>query len=233
MNKLTPAALKQAALQAEKRYSNYSGYLGDDDEFLNFSGDSGSFAQPVRQSRTFTCSLNNATANNDSVLLCPGLVPSEPGTITDGVFVGVGGNNITGTTGSPGRIKDFVWFIQKMPSLIAGIKLVSTNAVQMAQTLTIVEKSPFKQAESKVIDTGIFQSAYAFNGTILEVAEPFYMDYKTQVQYPVMANTTVVITFFVGVSLDTAKALREKHSEAKATAATMQVTPNQPTLLGK
>jgi hypothetical protein len=220
MKLLSKDQLENTAASAPKysNYGEYPVYIGQGDPLLNFQGDTGNFAAAARESKIFTMTIANSDTNPHACYLCPGLVPSETGLVNDGAFNDIA--NAAGLTGtadpSGGRIKDFVWFIQKFPSVCAGIKLYCANAAQMTQNLTLVKKSPFHQAASKIINTGVFQSMFALNQNILEVEEPFFMDQSSAITYNVLASTTVVISFFIGVSYDITQDFATKVAVGKA-----------------
>ena len=199
--------------------SNYDGggaYFGQNDDFLDFDGKTGSFADPVTRSKTYQITIANAAGATRVALLCPGLVPNRVGLIADGAFNDRDGNaGLSCSSGSPGTVAQFNWFIQKFPSLIVGVKLATDSVTQLDQSLTIQQESPFKIHSSKVIPFGTFQNENSFNTKILSVPEPFYMDQQTRIEVPILAGSALAMTFFVGTSLNIAKALREKTEKAR------------------
>ena len=208
----------QDLVDEAENLSNYdggAGYLGYGDEFLNFAGGASSFVEPIKSTKTYQVQITNASGGTLVALLCPGLIPNRVGLIATGAFNDK--NNTAGlsaSTSSPGSIEMFNWFMQKFPSLVAGVKLVSNNIVQISQSMTIQQESPFRIHDSLIIDWGTFQSENSFNGNLLTVDMPFYMDQQTRIEVPILAGATLGIIFFVGVSLNTAMALREKVDRA-------------------
>lgn len=195
---------------------NGVGYVGYGDEFLDFSGGASSLASAARNAKPFIINFVNSANAARTVLLCPGLLPNSAGLMATGAFNDVNGQaGLSATSGSPGSIEAFNQFIQKYPSVVAGFKLSTTNVAQMDQNIEIGKQSPFSSHSTKVISTGIYASEQNFNTQILTIPESFFLDNQTLMKYTILPNTSVAFTLMIGVSLNTAKALRTKVSKAK------------------
>lgn len=217
-NRMSAAEINDEA----ENLSNHDGgqgggyYVGYGDDFLDFIGDQSSFADAIDNSKVFTLILANSAGATRTALLCPGLDPNTVGTINDGAFNDASNAaGLTAASNSTGTVNQFKWFMQKFPSYIYGMVLKSNSITQMGQAFTIQQESPFKIHSTKVINSGSFQSPKDFNTQILPVNEPYFMDSQTRMSYPVLAGAQVSIDFYVGVSLNTAKALRSKTGQAK------------------
>jgi hypothetical protein len=192
------------------------GYTGQGDDFLDFAGSAQSLASAHSNAKPFIMTIANANASPRTLLLCPGLIETAVGLVTDGAFNDKNGAaGLSAASGSPGSILMFQKFIQKNPSVISGFKIATQNVVQMDQSVTLVKESPFAQHSSKVITPGTWASEGNFNTAILTIPQSFFMDPQTRIEYTVLGSTTVVITLMVGVSLNISKALRSKTEKAK------------------
>jgi hypothetical protein len=218
--------------------SNYNGggggYIGMNDDFLNFSGNVGSFAEPIDQGKLYTLILTNANASTRIALLCPGLLfETAVGLIADGAFNDTGGNAGLSGTGNPLPIALFNSFIRYFPTIVAGFKVSTSNISQFDMNLTVFKQSPFKSHESRIINVGSFASEANPNTTLISVEQSFYMDNQTIIQYPVLGLTTVTVGLFFGPSLNIAHALREKTERAKGNLVRMGLQPNLPSFRGR
>lgn len=198
--------------------SNYGGgYTGYGDEFLEYSGNAGSFADAIHKGKVYNITLKNSSNNDLVALLCPGLVADLQGLIADGPFADAAGGAGLSAKGNPRPLIYFNNFIRQFPTLVAGFKIATTNIAQFEQDMTIFKESPFKQHESKIINVSIYASEANPNTALITVPEPFFMDCQTQIQYPVLANTTVSLGLIFGASLNIAKALKAKAGAAQKT----------------
>jgi len=202
-------------------YSSYDGgfYDGSNDDFLDFGGNAGTFGDAVNSGKIYTITLkNNSTSATLIALLCPGLIRNAVGLMADGGFTDyddvVSGGGSTGLVGAggPQPIAYFNAFIDKFPTTILGFKVSTNNPVQLDQIITIQRQSPFKNYSSRLIQIGIYADPINPNTTLLNIPEKFYMDGQTQIQYPILASTTVSLVMAFGASLNIATALRTKDS---------------------
>lgn len=192
------------------------GYTGAGDDFLDYAGSAQSLASAHANAKPYIMQIANANAAPRTVLLCPGLIKTTVGLVTDGAFNDKSGAaGLSGASGSPGSIAMFQEFIRLNPSVISGFKIATANIAQMDQSVTLVKESPFAQHSSKVITPGTWASEGNFNTAILTIPQSFFMDHQTRIEYTILGSTTVVITLMVGVSLNIAKALRSKAEKAK------------------
>lgn len=215
-------------------FNGGGGYIGLGDDFLNFSGDTGSFADPIHRGKLYTITLVNASTSAARVaLLCPGLLRDAVGLIQTGAFNDFSGNAGLSAAGSPLPVELFNAFIDKFPTLVVGFKVTTANINQFEQDITIYKQSPFKTHDSRIINIAAYASEANPNTTLISVQESFYMDSQTVIQYPVLPSTTVSIGLFFGPSLNIAHALRAKTEKAKQTMARMGMTPGVSSFRGR
>ncbi|RFZ84772.1 hypothetical protein DYU05_03970 [Mucilaginibacter terrenus] len=219
-NRYTAEDLENEAAGLSNFSGGMSGYTGEGDDFLEFSGESnGSFMDAIHKGKIFNLTLTNGNAATRTALLCPGLVFAAAGLIADGAFNDASGaSGLTGT-GNPQSILLFNNFIRNYPTLVAGFKISTSNINQFECVLTIQKESPFSVHESKIINPAIYASEANPNTTLITVGEAFYMDNQTKISYQVLGSSSVNIGLIFGASLNPAKALRSKATRAKTTVA--------------
>jgi len=231
LNYATAADLER---EANSNLSNFSGgggamsgYTGMGDEFLNFSGNYGSFADPIDQGKLYSIILTNANSATRTALLCPGLLyETAAGLIVDGAFNDTQGGAGLSATGTPQAIAYFNSYIRYFPTIVAAFKVSSSNVTQFEMSITIQKQSPFKQYDTRIINIAAEANEQNPNTNLISVDQSFYMDNQTLISYPVLGSTTVSLGLFFGVSLNIAHALYQKTEKA---ASTLAVSPNKMT----
>lgn len=231
---------RQIQAAAEKYLSSFNGdqssefsgdeYLGYDDDFLEFDGEANSFANEVRTGRRFTITLDNmqagdapaiAASTNKNVILVPSFNPSGGFVIVDG------GNNVPGANGEAGQnvvvsgipesLVSLQKWIEKNPVRCLGLKIESTNVLQMGKYLTIAPKSPFRKLESENIYIQDYKDERQYQDKVATIMRPFFMDNQTDIILQLAKASITTVTFYFGAALNTAKALRKKAAAANAT----------------
>lgn len=203
--------IEDAALQA---LSNYEGdqaseYTGYGDDLLDFGGKSLDFASEVGTNRVFSITISNTTGADQTVILCPSYIPSGANVATDGAIIA----NLVGT-GAPKTIRNFLGFIALNPTSVVALKIVSTVDQQLAQTINILRKSPFRDLEAELINLASFSSEYAQNSKMLTVRRAFQLDNQTEVNVIVPSTAVTTFTFYCGAVLNTSSALSSKSKRA-------------------
>jgi hypothetical protein len=194
---------------------DFSGYTGSGDPFMEFAGGpADSFADAVENKRVFKITLVNANAATRTAYLFGGYA-APTGLIATGAFNDKNGDaGLTGSS-SPGTIAHFLEYIDRNPTLILGMKVKSTLASQLDESLTLQDLSPFITLPSREIYLSAYVDEKNYNDKIATVTESFYASNQTQVQIPVVGSSTVTITLYCGPSLNTYKALQNKTEKAK------------------
>lgn len=72
----------------------------------------------------------------------------------------------------------------------------SANTAQLTQTLTLVHYDANGKQYSTPLNLSIMRDAYQFQNDILDVTKPVTVDGNTQINFPLLANTTFVISIF-------------------------------------
>ena len=219
---------------AEEQYSGYSGVVEPDDlafdgedfldeqgEWEDYSGAAGG-RQAVSPS-PYQVSITNSTA----------------GTLTATLF-GKNTNLLLANFGSPVGIAvtpsqanvTYVELLQQsaeQPFETSLMRVQSTNTAQITQIVTITSRDANGQQCTVPIITQSYFSANQFQAGILDVPYNVRIDGNTQIQFPVLATTTVVLTFFPSEKINTSRALANLSAVKKYTAPTVPViTPSYP-----
>jgi hypothetical protein len=201
--------------------SNFDGgdqdLLGYDDDFLEFDGSATSFANEVATGRRFTVTIDNtqgggeaahAASTDKSVILVPSFNPQGGTVLTDGT-VSISGQAVF-VTGIPESLVSLQKWIQDNPVRCLGLKIESTNILQMGKFLTIAPKSPFRKLESENIYIQDYKTENQYNDKIATIMRPFQLDNQTDLILNVSKNAVTTVTLYFGAALNTAKALRKK-----------------------
>jgi len=94
------------------------------------------------------------------------------------------------------------------------IRIQSSNTTQITQILTVTVLDANGQSATLPIITQSYFSSYQQQSGILDVPYSLKIDGNTSVSFPVLATTTVIITFFPSEKVDTARALNGKGAKA-------------------
>jgi hypothetical protein len=211
---------EQGLARAAGEMSNFGGYDGSGDPFLEFGGgDAGSFMDSINKGKVYNLRLVNAHATLTlTALLCPGLISTAQGLIAEGAFTSVEGTAGLSGNGRPYSVPYFNATIQRFPTYILGFKLTSTNINQLEENLIISKDNPYRQMGSEILTPGVYASEANPNTGLLTVNYQFQMDNETKISYTVLPLTTVNFIFIIGASLKTTSALTNKVAAASATA---------------
>lgn len=217
---------------AENYFSSFEGeensfYTGEDDDLLDFGGPNRSFATEADAQRIFVVNITSTFNTVKNVRLFPGYTwkPGDVGVIdgnaiiNDGVFLTDGGMQLS-ASGSPKTIKEFLSFIMKNPTNLAGFRVKSSDTNQVQQQLIYRELSPFKDLQSRTIDLGSYTDENTQRDGIVTVPTPnTILSSDMTLDIPIMGNSTVTITFFCGAVLSPSVALKNKREKAGKTIA--------------
>lgn len=88
------------------------------------------------------------------------------------------------------------------------IRISSTNTAQITQILTITSKDANGQVCTVPLITNSYFSANQFQAGILDVPYAMTIDGNTNIQSPILGNTTVIYTFFPAEKVNPSRALR-------------------------
>lgn len=216
---------------AQNNFSSFEGnlYTGEGDHFLDFGGPNVSFASEKNTGRVFVVNITNELATTENVTLIPGYSWTPGATdadkkwLVDGDIYSDGGSpakKIIGS-GSPKTIKDFLSYISKNPTNLAGIRISSNNSTtQIEQQLTVRELSPFRDLQSNIINAGSYTNERAYKDKMVTVPTPgVVLGPETEIILPVIGNSVCTVTFFCGAVLSTSAALKAKRNMAASSIA--------------
>ncbi len=210
---------------ADSDISNYDGrnspeyYTGFGDDFVDFDGQGLDFARAVQAKRIINFTIVNAsTTVTRTVLLFPSYFPdlTNAQTLTDGAS-----GNITGSA-TPASIAHMQAWVMLNPTQVLAMKIVTNQTNQLAQTLYLRRKSPFKTLTTDYIPLNAFTSEVNNNDKMVTVQSPFQLDNQTEIALDIVPSSTTTITLFCGAVLNTAAALNNKFKKAATTAAAGQ-----------
>lgn len=201
-------------------YDNYDGYDNFDDYAFegddNFEGDydfegddnfAGSMASP-KAPTPYQVSIVNSTAGTLNAVLFGKnqyLLSTNFGSDT-GIAVTPAQTNVS-----------YLFLLQQssdQPFETSLIRIQSTNTSQITQILTVTVLDANGQSATLPIITQSYFSSYQQQSGILDVPYSLKIDGNTNLSFPVLATTTVVITFFPAEKVDTARSLNNKSAKA-------------------
>lgn len=99
--------------------------------------------------------------------------------------------NLQGTT-----YRTFVGQTSNKPLKIGKWRFQSGNAAQLSQTLTITHFDANGKSFSTPLNLSIMRDAYQFQSDILDISKVVVVDANTEITFPVLASTILVISMF-------------------------------------
>ncbi len=167
------------------------------------------------QSRFFSFSIVNNTADDHTVLLCPSDVPSSDKVIKDAADGNIGGvAGLTAVSSVPDKkISQFLAHVARKPQRIMATQFESANSSQLNKVFIIQDKSLFGDPAKEQIPLSSFKSRLDNDKTVVVVPNVYQMDDETEVSITVPARiaegtpTRLDITLYFGANLNAAKAL--------------------------
>lgn len=216
-------SLDDLAAEARANLSNYAGeenYSGEDLSELHddFTGTMQNVADGT-MNRQFTFTIVNANAAVRTAILVPGLgyninTPAQ-GVVKTGAHGSIESASTDLTTaGSPKTIEAFLDFIRRNPAMCRGVKISSTVATQIAQTMVVKKESPFQDLASEIINLDSYQDEYGFKDKMVTVARNIQFDDQTRIELPIAGSSTCTITWFFKEILNPAVTLKRKLGSA-------------------
>jgi hypothetical protein len=124
----------------------------------------------------------------------------------------------TGITVTPAQTNvSYLFLLQQssdQPFETSLIRIQSSNSSQITQILTVTVLDANGQSATLPIITQSYFSSYQQQSGILDVPYSLKIDGNTSVSFPVLATTTVIITFFPAEKVDVARSLNNKGAKA-------------------
>lgn len=190
---------------------NYSGYYGDATPYgnmdLDFSGADGEARMAAPQPRAvsptpYQISVANTTGGTLTVVLF-GL---------NQYLLSTNFGSAVGLTVTPSQSNiSYLMLLQQsaaQPFETSLIRVQSTNAAQVTQILTVQSTDANGQTCTVPVITQSYFSANQFQSGIVDVPYSVTIDGNTNITSSVLANTTVIYTFFPAEKVNAARALR-------------------------
>lgn len=188
--------------EVEEEFSGFEGHF-DHGMDLDFSGAQGvaqDIPAPVTPS-PYQISVQNTTAGTLTAVLFGKnqyLLSTNFGSAT-GIVVTPSQTNVT--------YLELLQQSAEQPFETSLIRVQSTNTAQVTQILTITSRDANGQECTVPLITQSYFSANQFQGTIIDVPYSVRVDGNTNIQFPVLANTTVTMTFFPAEKINASRAL--------------------------
>lgn len=223
-NTLTLAELEaqsRKALNTDTDMVHYEG-LTNYEGATRFEGDDLISFDPTvggRRGPKYTIRLVNANASTRYAVLCPGLNESLTGVIATGAFNDRDGNaGLTGS-GNPGTIEMFRYFFRRVPSQLLQLKVQSTDATQVEQTIEYQRQSPFRTLQNEFIVLATHQDENTYKDKVVTVNTLEYQlqfDDQTYIVLPVVGSSTCTLTLQFGATANLSAFLNKKVKKALA-----------------
>jgi hypothetical protein len=89
------------------------------------------------------------------------------------------------------------------------VRVESANTTQVTQVLNVTKVDASGQELTTPVITQSYKSAYQFQSTLIDVPVKLFIDGNTYVTFTVLASSSVTLTFFPAVKVNTAQALAD------------------------
>lgn len=200
--------------------------LGMNNPFTFFGNGNDSFAVPDASARTFSIRITNATPQNGTArtltaVLFAGyranITNAAPGLIKTGTFNDKAGNaGLSAASTETQSIEDLHAMISREPTELLGIlfRYENNSASQISSKVTFNQISPYAGEERVIVSVQpqISQDPANPNDKILPLSlrgQGIVLGYDKAVEYPILADTSVVVTLFFGGSFSEMKAMEK------------------------
>jgi hypothetical protein len=189
-------------------YDNFDDYGFEGDYMFEGDGMSSSGAVQPKSPTPYQVTVENTTAGTLTAILFGKnqfLLSTNFGSAT-GIIVTPAQTNVS-----------YLFLLQQsadQPFETSLIRIQSANTVQITQILTVTVLDANGQSATLPIITQSYFSSYQQQSGILDVPYSLKIDGNTSVSFPVLSETTVIITFFPSEKVDTARALNGKGAKA-------------------
>ncbi|WP_155297264.1 hypothetical protein [Spirosoma aerolatum] len=200
--------------------------LGIANPFTFFGNGNDSFAVPDASARTFSFRITNTTPQNGTArtltaVLFGGyralITNAVPGLLKTGTFNDKAGNaGLSAASTETQSIEDLHAMILREPTELLGIlfRYENNSASQISSKVTFSRISPYSGEEAVIVSVQpqISQDPANPNDKILPLSlrgQGIVLGYDKNVEYPILADTSVVVTLFLGGSFSEMKAMEK------------------------
>lgn len=206
--------------EAEENYSGFYGYEEESDFMpsdLDFDGDE-LFEDDYEEASS---AVGLQTANSPSPYQL-NIVNSTAGTLNTIIFgknrwlLSANYGSATGITITPSQTNvTYLEVLQQsaeQPFETSLIRVQSTNTAQVTQIMELTSKDANGQQVTLPLITQSYFSANQFQAGIIDIPYSLRVDGNMYITYPILANTTAVITFFPKDKVNVSRALGNKNA---------------------
>lgn len=203
-------------------------YIGLNDDMLNF-GDAESFIDEADANKEFTIKLVNGTSVTQKIQfneIITGTLANHT-LLAEGDVVTVDSSHKLTCEGDPRSFDVLKALIKQTPMRVREIRFNVSDASQLDEAIKYHRETPFMtgSTEQKVPSNYQDQNTQNTKTTVV----PFkncILGYDSTLSYAIRSGVTVTMVIRFGASVDSAHALRAKHSAAVATAARFYAAKN-------
>jgi hypothetical protein len=233
---LTAAEMRSIQLDAKNNLSSYDGSQvieltsGVSSMMENYGGIEKIFNSQINKQTTFAFSIKNTKSSDEEIKLAyaslSGVMgPDAPSTngavrsafLAANAFPSVSGlaGTFTARSTTSRSIEMFTAHYRHTPLRVVGIKIVSDNALQIEQTMTINNLSPFNANGSQEISLALHHDEHVQKDKVVTFRCDFVLSATTEVILPVVANSSCTVTFIIGESISLRNGFENKLAEQK------------------
>lgn len=209
---MKPNEMKNFRERISQRLS--SNYVGDEDDFLQFSGD--------KKKNVYTINIANAHATETrTIAIFPGYfldkanIKDSAGAAVDGILTDTIAD-VT-ITGKPKPVYELLEFAKLVPMRISEIKMLVSDSAQFENPFSVRKLSPFSELGSEDIVPSNYKNTQQFDDKRVEMAfVDLQVDNQTVIYYTINPATSVTLNLFVNGVLNSAAALNKKVAKVNA-----------------
>ena len=225
-NSLVPMTLSELREETGKlSYFNGRGnrsfYTGEDDDLLQFNGDSNSFAGELQNhlEKQFVFTIANANAAARTAVLFAGYFKGNatlaPGQVVQGAFNDkTGAVGLSGNTASEKSLEELYQYINNIPTRLIAIQMQSDVSAQLQQSLRYQRLNPFKTEPTKILRPNNFRNQNSFQDRLVSFPVDVQLDVLSLMELTIVPTSNCTLTLFFGTSLNNVVALERKAARA-------------------
>ncbi len=199
----------------------FLGYTGEGDDLLSFAGSIQNFSGELVEhlEKQFNVTIVNANAAKRTAAVFSGYFKGNstlaPGQLIEGAFNDINGNaGLTGATASEKSIEELMLFVNTAPTRLLAIKIKSTDANQISESITYQRLSPFVTMPTKILRPDNFQNQDTYQDKTVTFPANVQVDDQCSLKVPVVGASTIRLTFLFGTSINMALTLERKAVQA-------------------
>jgi hypothetical protein len=199
-------------------------YTGYNDDMLDFGGMGigGNLLNEIATNRIYTLTITNTDTAARSFLLTPGYNPANTNIARTGATVSREPNQPANSlilAGDPRPVEFFQAGINRNPVNVVGLQVEGDTLLLGRGSISIVTNDYTKETDDvETINFNHYMNTGDANGgKLIHIKRHFTISYATEIRIKVPESSKVTLTFLLGASLNTHKALRKKNQKAAST----------------